>query len=107
MGLVDRLRDFDHPHRHALVETQARVVDRAVARLLAARDLDGFGRRRRRCVLDQAREQALLDRRIDLETFFGFGAEQLALEPIELVLGGFELGAQADDFSYRLIIFLR
>ena len=88
-----RRRDVDHAHRHGLVKTQPGLVDRAIARFLAARDLDGFGVGRRWCVLDQASEQAGLDRRVDGDALFRLGTEQLAFEPVELVPGGFELGA--------------
>jgi hypothetical protein len=60
-----------HPYGHGVIETQAGVVDRALAGFLATRDLDGFGRRRGRRILDQTGEQALLDRQINLESFFG------------------------------------
>src|SRR5699024_1296770 len=57
-------------------------------------------------VIDQASQQALLDGWIDVELCFGFVAEQLALEPVDLALGDLELRTQGRIFCDHRVIFL-
>ena len=103
------IRHMDRLHRHRLVEPQPVLVDRPVAALLPApianllrRD---FPLRRR---LDaQRREQARLLRIAELKPLLGLRPEQLALEPLQLMLDVGQLPGEVGDgrVQSRVLLF--
>ena len=83
-----RIPHLDGGHRHRVVEAQARLVHRVAAGLPPppVADLLGGNLGRRHVPGAERLEQARLFRQVDLQALLGTPAEQLALEPVELVL---------------------
>src|SRR5699024_4498209 len=90
--------------RDAVIKAQTGIIDATVAVLAALLDGLGFvfGRRLGGDII----HQAVLDSWIDVKLLFGFVAEQLAFEPVDLALGGREFSSQTRNFCPGGVVFL-
>ncbi len=96
LGVCDR---NDLP-RHVLAKAQARVSDGPVPGLLAlvGDRLGGGFFRRWRLLYTEGREQIALYGGVDVPGLLGLSAEQLAFEPLQLLLHDGKIGAQLRIF---------